>query len=172
MAGEAESDPQRDRAALVPHPTGVHLRPVPHDGGMHKLKRRISVSAWWRMRGRMRPRIAIRPQRSLTSSTMWVDRIPTMFSPICDSRLWKRSRSRVPWLFAGSRRHAARLVSHRSCVISRSDRQTGDDQEQEQADRDRQEVHQQKCGLLPEGLEPSFPVHPPERQKQHGQEDE
>ena len=37
--------------------------------------------------------IAIRLHRSLTSSTMWVERITTMFSPICDSRLWKRSRS-------------------------------------------------------------------------------
>ncbi len=38
-------------------------------------------------------RIAMRLHRSLTSSTMWVERITTTFSPISESRLRKRLRS-------------------------------------------------------------------------------
>ncbi len=42
---------------------------------------------------RPREMIAMRRHRSLTSSTMWVERMTTTFSPISDSRLRKRSRS-------------------------------------------------------------------------------
>ena len=37
--------------------------------------------------------MAMREQRSLTSSTMCVERMTTTFSPISASRLWKRTRS-------------------------------------------------------------------------------
>ena len=42
----------------------------------------------------------MRRRESLTSSTMWVDRMTTTFSPISESRLRKRSRS--PLVEAGS----------------------------------------------------------------------